>query len=61
MSTGWYSWERALTIMSLGKVNLGAVITNRIRLEDWEKAFERLEKKQEIKVIIYPNEKYMPK
>jgi L-iditol 2-dehydrogenase len=61
MSTGWHSWERALTVMSLGKVRLTPSITARIRLEEWEGAFARLEAKKEIKVIIYPNEKYMPR
>jgi threonine dehydrogenase-like Zn-dependent dehydrogenase len=47
--------------MSLGKVRLSPSITGRIRLEDWEGAFARLEAKKEIKVMIYPNEKYMPR
>ncbi len=29
-------------------------------MKDWEHAFERLEAKQEIKVMVYPNAKYMP-
>ena len=61
MATGWHSWERALTIMSLGKIDMAATITNRIPLDEWENAFVRLEAKKEIKVIIYPNEKYMPR
>ena len=61
MDTGWHSWERALTIMSLGKIDMAATITNRIPLDEWENAFVRLEAKKEIKVIIYPNEKYMPR
>jgi threonine dehydrogenase-like Zn-dependent dehydrogenase len=54
-------WERALQIMAMGKVQLKPIITNRVRLEDWHAAFERLERKEEIKVMIYPNEKYFPK
>jgi hypothetical protein len=37
-----------------------SIITDHIRLEDWEDAFARLEAKQEIKVVVHPNEKYMP-
>jgi L-iditol 2-dehydrogenase len=61
MAVGWHSWERALDIMALGKVRLAPTITSRIRLEDWKGAFERLEAKKDIKVMIYPNEKHMPR
>jgi L-iditol 2-dehydrogenase len=60
MSMGWHSWERALTILSLGKVRMAATITRRIALEEWEQAFARLEAKQEIKVMIFPNKKHPP-
>jgi len=60
MATGWHSWERALRIMAMGKLRLEPMITRRIPLEGWREAYERLEAKQEIKVMIYPNEKYMP-
>lgn len=58
---GWYSWERALQIMAMGKVNLLPLITRKVRIEEWRDAFEALERKEEIKIIMYPNEKYMPK
>ena len=61
MAAGWHSWERALQIMAMGKIQLEPIITKRIRLEEWREAFESLEAKQEIKVMMYPNEKYMPK
>jgi threonine dehydrogenase-like Zn-dependent dehydrogenase len=60
MAAGWYSWERALAIMAMGKIQLAPIVTRRIPLEDWREAFERLEAKQEIKVMIYPNQKYVP-
>jgi len=61
MAAGWHSWEKALQIMAMGRLKLAPMISRRIRLEDWRSAFERLEAKQEIKVMIYPNEKYMPR
>lgn len=61
MATGWHSWERALKIMAMGKIELEPIITRRISLDGWREAYEHLEAKQEIKVIMYPNEKYMPK
>ena len=60
MATGWHSWERALRIMAMGKIQLEPIVTSHITLEDWREAFERLEAKKEIKVMMYPNEKYMP-
>jgi L-iditol 2-dehydrogenase len=61
MAAGWHSWEKALQIMAMGTLKLAPMITRRIRLEDWREAFERLEAKKDIKVMIYPNEKYRPR
>lgn len=61
MAAGWHSWERALKIVAMGKIELEPIVTGHIHLEGWREAFERLEAKQEIKVMMYPNEKYMPK
>jgi L-iditol 2-dehydrogenase len=60
MATGWHSWERALRIMAMDKIKLEPIITRRIPLEGWRAAFESLEARQEIKVMMYPNAKYMP-
>lgn len=61
MAAGWHSWEKALQIMAMGKINLKESVSRRIGLEDWRQAFEDLEVKKEVKVMMYPNEKYMPK
>jgi threonine dehydrogenase-like Zn-dependent dehydrogenase len=61
MAMGWHSWERALQILAMGKVQMEPIVTRHIPLEGWREAFARLEAKQDIKVMIYPNEKYMPK
>ena len=61
LATGWHSWERALRIMAMGKIRLEPIITRNITLEEWRDAFEALEAKKEIKVMMYPNGKYMPK
>ena len=60
MAAGWHSWEKALQIMAMGKINLKESISRRIGLEAWRDAFEALEAKKEVKVMMYPNEKYMP-
>ena len=61
MPAGFHSWERALEIMGMGVVKLEPIITKRVTLEEWRKYYELLEEKKEIKVMVYPNEKYMGK
>jgi threonine dehydrogenase-like Zn-dependent dehydrogenase len=61
MAAGWHSWERALKIMAMGKIDLEPIVTRRIALGEWRDAFEALERKEEIKVMIYPNEKHLPR
>ena len=61
MAAGWHSWERALKIMAMGKIHMEPIVTRHIGLEGWREAFGRLEAKQELKVMIYPNEKYLPR
>jgi L-iditol 2-dehydrogenase len=60
MAMGWHSWERALQIMGMGTMQLEPIVTRRIGMEEWREAFEALETKREIKVMMYPNPKYMP-
>jgi L-iditol 2-dehydrogenase len=60
MAAGWHSWERALRIMAMGKIALMPIVTRHISLDDWRDAYEALEAKKEIKVLIYPNKKHMP-
>jgi L-iditol 2-dehydrogenase len=60
MAEGWHSWERALQILAMDKIDLNPIVTAHIPLEEWKDAFLRLERKEEIKVMIYPNEKHMP-
>lgn len=60
MATGWHSWERALKIMAMGEIDLKPIITRSITMDEWHDAYEALEAKEEIKVMMYPNEKYMP-
>jgi L-iditol 2-dehydrogenase len=56
MAMGWHSWERALQIMAMGQIDLEPIITRRVALGEWRDAYEALERKEEIKVMIYPNE-----
>lgn len=55
MASGFESWEKALQIIALGKLNLREMISSKITLENWHQAFCDLEAKKEIKVMVYPN------
>jgi threonine dehydrogenase-like Zn-dependent dehydrogenase len=46
--------------MAMGKIDLEPIVTRSITLDQWREAFEALEEKREIKVMMYPNEKYLP-
>jgi L-iditol 2-dehydrogenase len=49
------TWKRAVSIISTGRLNLDALITNRYSLEEWETAFANLRAKQDVKAFIHPN------
>jgi len=53
-SSSWTSWERALSIMATGKVNLDLLITHTFPLKEWEQAFELLKRMEAIKVLLIP-------
>jgi L-iditol 2-dehydrogenase len=55
MASGFESWERALKILALNRLRMQEMITRKITLHEWKDAFEQLEKKKQIKVMIYPN------
>lgn len=59
MALGWHSWERGLQAMAMGKIQLKPVITMRIPLKEWREAFDRLEAMKGIKVLMYPNNRYL--
>jgi L-iditol 2-dehydrogenase len=54
MSSNWTSWERALSLMSSGKVNVDPVITATCELTQWQQAFDQLQNLEAIKILIKP-------
>ena len=54
MSSNWTSWERALSLMSSGKVNADPVITATYDLQNWQEAFGLLQNLEAIKILIKP-------
>lgn len=62
MAAGFESWEIALRVLALKKLNLPKMITKKVTLAQWRQAFCDLEEKKEIKVMVYPNpDKYFTK
>jgi len=62
MAAGFESWEEALKILALGKIDVTKMITKKITLDEWQQAYLDLEAKKEIKVMVYPNpDMYFPK
>lgn len=55
MGQHWSSWRKALALLKSGKIRLAPLITDEFRLADWEQAFATYQKKEGLKVILYPN------
>lgn len=54
MSTGYTSWDRALSMLALGKVDAKAIITHQFPLEQWEAAFAAVENLTALKAVLIP-------
>lgn len=46
------TWERVLTLLSTGQVNLGPVIGGVYGLDEWEEAFHKMEVGQNVKSVL---------
>jgi L-iditol 2-dehydrogenase len=53
-SSNWTSWERALSLLAGGKVNVAPLITASLPLAEWEEAFRQLERLEAIKILLEP-------
>jgi L-iditol 2-dehydrogenase len=54
MSSEYSAWDRALTLMAVGRVDPGP-LTAAYRLDDWRKAFADVESRAVVKALIAPN------
>jgi len=53
-SSGYTSWEKALGLIASKKIDAYSLITQRLPLKDWSKAFSLIEKGQAVKVLLIP-------
>ncbi|HLA85557.1 MAG TPA: alcohol dehydrogenase catalytic domain-containing protein [Thermoguttaceae bacterium] len=54
LSTSYTSWDRAIHLIATNQIPAERIITHRLPLADWEKAFEEIESLRALKVILYP-------
>jgi len=50
----WDVWEKCLKMMSLGQIDLEQLITHELPIDRWEQAFELVENKEALKVVLTP-------
>lgn len=50
----WDVWEKCLTLMGKGQVDLDRVITHELPIDKWEEAFELVETRKAMKVVLTP-------
>lgn len=48
------SWDTALQILSRRQIEVNRIITDVLSLEDWEKAYRKLEDREAIKAVLVP-------
>lgn len=54
ISTGYTSWDRAISMIETGKVDAEALVTHREPLANWEAVFDALEEQRGIKALLIP-------
>jgi L-iditol 2-dehydrogenase len=50
----WDVWEKCLTLMSKGQIDLEQLITHELPIDKWEEAFELVETQKAMKVVMTP-------
>ncbi len=50
----WRTWERVLSLLATGSLDLSAMITHQFPLTDWEHAFEAAEEREAVKAVLTP-------
>lgn len=48
------SWDKAVQLLSSGKLNVRPMISHCYPLQDWQKAFDQLENQEAIKILLNP-------
>ena len=54
LSTSYTSWDRTIHLLASGRLPAGEIITRRLPLGEWRSAFESIEARQALKVLLIP-------
>jgi L-iditol 2-dehydrogenase len=54
LSTFYTSWDKSIKLIYSGKIQAEKLVTHKLKLEEWEQAFEAVENLQAIKAIVVP-------
>lgn len=54
MSTDYASWDKTISLMADGRIDVEPIITHTLPLTEWEKAFDVVEKLEALKVVLKP-------
>lgn len=54
LSTSYSSWDRTIQLISRGSLPAGEVISHSLPLTQWQHAFEEIEAKRALKVLLIP-------
>jgi len=52
----WTSWQRALSLLSQGKVDTRSLVSHILPLTEWRQAFHLVEEKKGLKIVLEPVE-----
>lgn len=58
MSSTFSSWKHTISLLSENKLNLGKIISDVMPLSEYRKAFEKVDKKQGLKIVLVPDKEY---
>jgi L-iditol 2-dehydrogenase len=50
----WDVWEKCLTLMGKGMIDLEKIVTHELGIDQWQKAFDLLETREAVKVVLKP-------
>lgn len=54
LSTSYTSWDRTIHLIASGQLPVGEVISHRLPLSEWRRAFEEIESRRALKVLLIP-------
>lgn len=54
LSTSYTSWDRAINLIASGRIPAGEVISHRLPLSEWQRAFAEVEAQRTLKVLLIP-------